>query len=95
MKLDAEGSRKIAGMLREHARLIRDLTAARALLKHCQQNKVYPLDFERELADARTNPSYGKIAQEIDIVAARLEEVAEGIEVSELLKQIPQGNLPS
>ncbi|HXM99845.1 MAG TPA: hypothetical protein VN982_15355 [Candidatus Dormibacteraeota bacterium] len=95
MKLDAEGSRKIAGMLREHAKLIRELASAKSLLRFCQENKVYPKNYEQELEEAQKHPAYAKIAQEIDIVAAHLEQVAEEIDVSELLKQIPQGNLPS
>ena len=41
--LDASRNRALSGLIREHARLIRGLTAAKALLGLCEEKKVFPI----------------------------------------------------
>lgn len=88
--MNTEQSRAIAKLLREQARLIRDLTAARGLLRICQEKKICPLDYERDLEEIKQRPEYKKIAEGLDLVASHLEQVAEDIDLSELLQKLPK-----
>jgi len=91
MFIDSTTSRSLALIFRNHAVLARNLTAARTLLQYCQENKAYPLDFERELEDIKKNPAYQQIAETLDRVAALLEQGAERIDLSEVMKLFPPG----
>ena len=88
--MNTEQSRAIAKLLREQARLIRDLTAATGLLRLCQEKKICPLDYERDLEEIKQTPEYKKLAEGLDLVASHLEQVSEGIDLSELLQKPPK-----
>jgi len=94
-KLNLNQSKALAGIIREHARLIRDLTAARALLKVCQEKQVCPVDFEWDLEEMKQKPEYLQIAKELDLIAVRIEQAAEEIDLNELLQKLPKETLPS
>lgn len=70
---------------------MRDLSAARGLLKVCQDKKVCPLDYECDLEDIKKTPAYQNLAQGLDLIAASLEQSAEEIDLKELLQRLPKG----
>ena len=86
--MNTEQSRAIAKLLREQARLIRDLTAATGLLRICQEKKICPLDYERDLEEIKQRPEYKKIAKGLDLVASHLERAAEDIDLNEMLQKL-------
>jgi uncharacterized membrane protein YfbV (UPF0208 family) len=90
-KLNADQRTAIAGLIRGQARLIRDLTAARALLKFCEENKLHPVKYERALEEIKQKPEYQEIARGLDLIASHLEQSAEEIDLNELLQKLPQG----
>jgi hypothetical protein len=65
-KLDAEQSRAVAGIIREFVRLMRDSTAARALLRVCQETRRCPVDFECDLEEIKKDPKYQAVGQSLE-----------------------------
>lgn len=88
--LDTNQRRGIAALLRGHARLHRELAAAKALLSLCEQQKLYPQGWKQSLEKMKETPAYGKIAQELDTIASLLEQSADEIDLTELLQKLPK-----
>jgi hypothetical protein len=64
-KLDAEQSRAVAGIIREFVRLMNS-TAARALLRVCQETRRCPVDFECDLEEIKKDPKYQAVGQSLE-----------------------------
>jgi hypothetical protein len=94
-KLDAEQSRAVAGIIREFVRLMRDSSAARALLRVCQETRRCPVDFECDLEEIKKDPKYQAVGQSLELIAAHIEQSALEIDLNELLEKVPRATRPS
>ena len=93
-KLDAEQSRAVAGIIREFVRLMNS-TAARALLRVCQETRRCPVDFECDLEEIKKDPKYQAVGQSLELIAAHIEQSAIEIDLNELLEKVPRATRPS
>lgn len=70
-------------------------SSLRFLLRHEHETgkpagQRFWLDYERDLEEIKQRPEYKKIAEGLDLVASHLEQVAEDIDLSELLQKLPK-----
>jgi hypothetical protein len=93
MKLDAEGSRAIAGLLREYGNLLCELSATRVMIKFCAMNQtVPPADWRHALEEMKKKSGYRAPSEVLETIAVRLEQDAAEIDLTELLKTLPKGS---
>lgn len=91
-KLEPEHSRAVAGLIRGYGKVLCELTAAKALLRYLGQNQKFLVEWEQALEEMKAKPGYRNPAQALEIIALQLERNADDIDLSELLKKLPEGS---
>lgn len=71
-------SEALINILREHGRLVKELAAAKSLLRFCQEKHVYPKNFEEEIQLAMQSPEIARLSEPFDILAFAVEQSGTG-----------------
>lgn len=76
-KLDAAQIKGIASLLRKYLSLMRELTAAKSILRACEESERVPYQWQEALEQAVSSPEHNTSAEQLEALIHHLEQEAD------------------